>query len=188
MFDKTEVKEINRAVLVGLNAPSLNREENATDESLEELAALLDTAGGVCLGTVLQNKPSPDPRTFIGEGKTEEVKEMRDTGYNPYRLYSRDATLHRVLDQISQGFKDGIRYDDLVERLLFGSGSPADEYMLLADFVSYADAMRRMADTYGDRTKWNQMSLHNIARSGIFAADRSIADYADRIWHVPYKK
>lgn len=76
MFEKTEVKEINRAVLVGLNAPSLNREENATDESLEELAALLDTAGGVCLGTVLQNKPSPDPRTFIGEGKTEEVKEL----------------------------------------------------------------------------------------------------------------
>ena len=42
MFDKTEVKEINRAVLVGLNAPGLTREENATDESLDELAALLD--------------------------------------------------------------------------------------------------------------------------------------------------
>ena len=76
MFDKTEVKEINRAVLVGLNAPNLSREENATDESLEELAALLDTAGGECLATVLQNKSSPDPRTFIGEGKTVEVKEL----------------------------------------------------------------------------------------------------------------
>ncbi len=76
MFDKTEVKEINRAVLVGLNAPGLSAEENATDESLDELAALLDTAGGVCLGTVLQNKASPDPRTFIGEGKAEEVKEL----------------------------------------------------------------------------------------------------------------
>ena len=129
-----------------------------------------------------------DENMFLFGLKTEEVKEMRDTGYNPYRLYSRDGALHRVLDQISQGFRDGIRYDDIVERLLFGGGSPADEYMLLADFVSYADAMRRMADTYGDRTKWNQMSLHNIARSGIFAADRSIADYADRIWHVPYKK
>jgi len=69
MFEKTEVKEINRAILVGLNAPSLTREENATDESLEELAALLDTAGGESLGTVLQNKYAPDPRTFIGEGK-----------------------------------------------------------------------------------------------------------------------
>ncbi|MBD5099672.1 MAG: GTPase HflX [Clostridiales bacterium] len=76
MFDKTEVKEIDRAVLVGLNAPNLSREENATDESLDELAALLDTAGGECLATVLQNKSSPDPRTFIGEGKAEEVKEL----------------------------------------------------------------------------------------------------------------
>ena len=129
-----------------------------------------------------------DENMFLVGLKTEEVKEMRDTGYNPYRLYSRDGALHRVLDQISKGFRDGIRYDDIVERLLFGGGSPADEYMLLADFVSYADAMRRVADTYGDRAKWNQMSLHNIARSGIFAADRSIADYAETIWHVPYKK
>ena len=76
MFDKTEIKEINRAVLVGLNAPGLSREENADDESLAELAALLDTAGGQCLATVLQNKSAPDPRTFIGEGKTEEVREL----------------------------------------------------------------------------------------------------------------
>ena len=76
MFDKAEVKEINRAVLAGLSAPGLTREENATDESLEELAALLDTAGGTCLATVLQNKSAPDPRTFIGEGKVEEVKEL----------------------------------------------------------------------------------------------------------------
>ena len=76
MFDKTEVKEINRAVLVGLNAPCLSAEENADDRSLEELAALLDTAGGQCLATVLQNKSAPDPRTFIGEGKAAEVKEL----------------------------------------------------------------------------------------------------------------
>ena len=129
-----------------------------------------------------------DDNMFLFGLKTPEVKEMRDSGYNPYRLYSRDPNLHRVLDQISNGFRDGVRYDDIVERLLFGSGSPADEYMLLADFSSYCAADRRMTETYGDRKLWNQMSLHNIARSGIFAADRSIADYADRIWHVPYRK
>lgn len=79
MFEDTQVKEINRAILVGLNAPSLTREENATEETLEELAALLDTAGGTCLGTVLQNKPNPEPRTFIGEGKTAEIKELVGT-------------------------------------------------------------------------------------------------------------
>ena len=45
-----------------------------------------------------------------------------------------------------------------------------------------------MIHAYADQENWNRMSLINIARSGIFAADRSIADYADTIWHVPYKK
>ena len=76
MFEKTQVKEINRAILAGLNSPCLSREENATEESLDELAALLDTAGGICLVTVLQNKSTPDPRTFIGEGKAAEIKEL----------------------------------------------------------------------------------------------------------------
>ena len=130
-----------------------------------------------------------DENMFLFGLKTEEVKEMRDMGYNPFNIYTRDPNLHRVLDQISNGFKDGVRYDDLVQYLLLGhNGSMADEYMLLADFASYCAAERRMVETYADRTKWNQMSLHNIARSGIFAADRSIADYADTIWHVPYKK
>ena len=44
-----------------------------------------------------------------------------------------------------------------------------------------------MVETYADPLKWNRMSLHNIARSGIFAADRAIAQYADNIWHVPHK-
>ncbi len=129
-----------------------------------------------------------DENMFLFGLKTEEVKEMRDTGYNPFSLYSRDPNLHRILDQMGAGFRDGVRYDDLVQRLLMGGSSPADEYMLLADFASYCAAERRMVETYADRKKWNQMSLHNIARSGIFAADRSIADYAETIWHVPYKK
>ena len=79
MFEEHKIKEINRAILVGLNCPGLSREENAGEDTLEELAALLDTAGGVCLGQVLQNKASPDPRTFIGEGKAEEVRELVHT-------------------------------------------------------------------------------------------------------------
>ena len=67
---------VNRGVLVGLSAHSLPREECATEESMEELSALLSTAGGECVGMVLQSKDSPDPRTFIGEGKVAEVKEL----------------------------------------------------------------------------------------------------------------
>jgi len=92
----------------------------------------------------------------------------------PQRLYNRDPVLHRCLDALRTGFRDGVRYDDLYQRLLFGAGgSPADEYFLLADFQAYCQAEKRMAETYRDQTAWNRMSLHNIARSGVFAADRS---------------
>ena len=64
----------NKVVLVGLNSPVLKKEENADEESMAELAALVETAGGETLGTVLQNRNSPDPRCFIGEGKAAEVQ------------------------------------------------------------------------------------------------------------------
>ena len=77
MFEKTfDEQKINRAVLAGLNSPALSREQNANEESLEELEALLETAGGTCVGTILQNKATPDPRTFLGEGKVAELKEL----------------------------------------------------------------------------------------------------------------
>ena len=78
MTENQEKKAMNRAVLVGLNAHCLSEAENADDSSMEELADLLETAGGVCVGTVFQNKNTPDPRTFIGEGKVGEVKELVD--------------------------------------------------------------------------------------------------------------
>lgn len=76
MTEKFSEEPINRAVLAGLHAASLTREENATESSMEELSALLETAGGACVGTVLQNRETPDPRTFIGEGKTEELRAL----------------------------------------------------------------------------------------------------------------
>ena len=63
-----------RAVLVGLNADLFTKEQTATEASLEELEALLETAGGFCTGKVLQNRHTPDSHSFIGEGKAIEVK------------------------------------------------------------------------------------------------------------------
>ena len=78
MSEKFTQEKYNRAVLVGLSAFSLSREENATEESMEELSALLETAGGETVGIVMQQKDSPDPRTFIGEGKVAEVKDLAE--------------------------------------------------------------------------------------------------------------
>ena len=60
--------------------------------------------------------------------------------------------------------------------------------MLLADFESYKAAHKRAGEVYLDPAQWNRMSLINIARSGIFAADRSIRDYARDIWNVPVRE
>ena len=67
-------KKQERAVLVGLNADCFKQDQTATDETLEELEALLETAGGFCTGKILQNRHTPDSHSFIGEGKALEVK------------------------------------------------------------------------------------------------------------------
>lgn len=70
-----ETEEIrDRVVLVGLNSPVLKKTENADEDTMEELSALVETAGGETVGIVLQNRAAPDPRTFIGEGKVAEVQ------------------------------------------------------------------------------------------------------------------
>ena len=72
-----ETEEIrDKVVLVGLNSPVLKREENADEDTMEELAALVETAGGLTVGSILQNRTTPDPRCFIGEGKVLEVQEF----------------------------------------------------------------------------------------------------------------
>lgn len=129
-----------------------------------------------------------DENMFLFGLRSDEAAAVRREGYVSQRLYNRDPVLHRVLDALKTGFRDGVNYEDLYQRLLFGDrGSPADEYLLLADFQAYCDAEKRMARTYADPAKWNEMSLHNIARSGIFAADRAVRQYADNIWHVPHR-
>ena len=69
-----EAQVHERAVLVGLNADVFTKDQTATEETLEELEALLETAGGFCTGKVLQNRHTPDSHCFIGEGKALEVK------------------------------------------------------------------------------------------------------------------
>ena len=70
-----------KAVLVGLNCDLFPKEEAANERTLDELEALLETAGGVCVGKILQNRHEPDPHSFIGEGKAEEVREwVQNTG------------------------------------------------------------------------------------------------------------
>ena len=75
-MEKNERVVCEKAVLVGLNADCFKPEDTATYETLDELEALLETAGGICAAKVLQNRHAPDPHSFIGEGKAQELCEL----------------------------------------------------------------------------------------------------------------
>ncbi len=94
---------LEKAVLVGLNADCFKPEETATYESLDELEALLETAGGVCAGKVLQNRHTPDPHSFIGEGKVEEVRELLETSGASLLIFDNDLSPSqiRALEELS---------------------------------------------------------------------------------------
>ena len=76
-MDKNDTT-IERAVLAGLSAQSMEPDERSTDISMEELGALVETAGGEVIGMLIQNRPTPDPRSFIGDGKVAELKAFID--------------------------------------------------------------------------------------------------------------
>ena len=92
-----------RAVLVGLNAACFTKEKTATDESLEELEALLETAGGFCTGKVLQNRATPDSHSFIGEGKAVEVKLLAEATQSTMIIFDNELSPGniRALEEIT---------------------------------------------------------------------------------------
>ena len=123
---------------------------------------------------------------FIFGMETPEAEALAASGnYEPMLIYQNDPVIKGVLDHMIRGFGDGVDYTDIANLLLHGgNGGPADRYMSLKDFSSYAVAQERVGEMYRRPENWNYMSLMNIANSGRFAADRSVAEYAQNIWRV----
>ena len=90
-----EEKKRDYAVLVGLRSGVL-REDNADEESMEELAALVDTAGGSVVGMILQSREKPDPHSFIGEGKVEEVRRMVQENHATMVIFDNDLSPSQI--------------------------------------------------------------------------------------------
>ena len=110
----------------------------------------------------------------------DEAEALRAAGYDPQAYVRRSPWLGRVLERMSRGYADGESYADLVSSLLYGG----DPYLLLADFDDYAATHERLYAAIADSAARARLSLVNIARSGIFAADRAVREYAERIWEV----
>ena len=139
--------------------------------------------GAITLGTedganVEIHKAVGDDNIIIFGMQTPEVLALQKQGYSPYEYYNNNAELRAALDFIGAGFS-GQSFDDIYYSL-----KNHDNYMALADFADYRKAQKTASELYRNRDKWNKMSLTNTAKSGIFASDRSIEDYARDIWKV----
>ena len=121
-----------------------------------------------------------DENMFLFGLHTEDIAKWRAGGYDPNGITNADPELYRVTTRIMQGFSDGKSYSDIISNLLFGG----DPYMVIADFRSYVDTQERLYKRISDPSEMGRLSLMNIAKSGYFAADRAIEEYAKNIWHI----
>ncbi|MDO4869276.1 MAG: glycogen/starch/alpha-glucan phosphorylase [Bacillota bacterium] len=144
--------------------------------------------GAVTIGTLdganVEIREAVGPDSIFIFGKREnEVRKALQEGYNAYEIYENDPVLKRAVDRLGDGFA-GKDFHELKAYLLKPSYSIADPYMCLLDFADYLRAHDEIQAAYEDRKRWNTMSVENIAKAARFAADRSIRDYADRIWNT----
>ena len=145
------------------------------------------TNGAVTLGTmdganVEIHERVGDENIFIFGLLAEEVEKLR-AHYNPTEYYSRDHRIKQIIDMLRTGIA-GTSFAELADNLTVGRHSAADPYMVLADFASYVEAQDNVDRTYKDKYRFQKMSLVNTAKSGFFAADRSVEEYASRIWNI----
>ncbi|WCK52694.1 glycogen/starch/alpha-glucan phosphorylase [Aneurinibacillus sp. Ricciae_BoGa-3] len=124
-----------------------------------------------------------DDNIFIFGLKAEEVLDYnRHGGYRAKDLYNSNPRIRRILDQLVNGFfqQDHAAFNDIYYSLLTSN----DEFFVLKDFTAYADAQQRVEQAYRDKAGWAERAIVNIARSGVFSSDRTVAEYASDIWNV----
>ncbi len=115
---------------------------------------------------------------FIFGLTTPEVEQLKRDGYDPMQFLNNNGTLKSAVDFIAQGV-NGKQFGEITSSLM-----NVDQYMAFADFADYQKAQQLSAQAYRDKERFARMSLMNISGAGVFSADRSIMDYADRIWHT----
>ena len=113
---------------------------------------------------------------------TEEVLDLKRSGYNPKHYYETNPHLREVVDQIASGVfsgGDGNQFQPFIDSLM-----NHDDYMVFADYQSYIDRQDEVSKAFRDKKRWTRMAILNVARMGKFSSDRSIREYCEKIWGV----
>jgi starch phosphorylase len=140
--------------------------------------------GAVTLGTLdganveIHDAVGDDNIVIFGM-TTPEVEQLKHRGYNPQTYYDNNEEIRKVLDFLNRNGVNGKFFPEITSGILYN-----DPYMVLADFQDYHNAQQTITSLWNDKKKFAQMSLMNTANAGIFAADRSIREYAENIWHT----
>ena len=123
-----------------------------------------------------------DENIFIFGHTVEEIQSLRHNGYNPYHYYEDNVSLREVIDMIGSDYfcpEEPERFKAIVNSLLYH-----DPYFVLADYQSYIDKQQEVEALYLNKQKWAEKALLNIARMGHFSSDRTIQEYADKVWNL----
>lgn len=120
---------------------------------------------------------------FIFGLTVEEVQALVARGYNPYDYYWANEELRAVIDWISSDYFTGDSNSFLpIRQSLLDHG---DHFLVLADYAAYIAAQTKVDAAYRDRAKWSEMAILNTARMGKFSSDRTIGEYASKVWNLP---
>ena len=119
---------------------------------------------------------------FIFGLLADEVVKLKENGYNPLEYYEGNKELKKIIDMISSNYfnasEPGI-FQPIIEKLLHD-----DYYCLFADYQSYIDAQDKVSELYMNTNEWTKKTVLNVARVAKFSSDRSIKEYAEKIWKV----
>ena len=121
-------------------------------------------------------------------GLTADEVERGYANYHAHEIYETDAAIRKALNQLIDGTlcpENPRMFQEIYHGLLFGdNGGMPDPYFVLKDLPQYLAAQMRIARDYTDKDLWLKKAVMNTASSGIFAADRTITEYNDQIWHL----
>ena len=149
--------------------------------------------GAVTMGTLdganveILEEVGEDNIFIFGMKADEVIAEYSNNNYNPWDIYNMNSDVRAVLNMLINGTldEDTELFREIYDSLLNGyNGSRADEYFVLKDFESYAEAQKKADEAYRVKDKWAKMAILNTAHSGKFSSDRTIKEYADEIWEL----